>query len=665
MPGSTPRKRNFVNSSNFASLNKINAIGNLSIGSVLGKKQVIGGGQIPVTPTISITPSITPIVSETPTNTPSYTFTPTATPTLTPTITRTYTPSNTITPTVTPTLTKTTSPTPFVTPTYTRTNTPTNSLTPDLSQTPTNTETPTYTPTYTPSPTLTKTPTFTPSVTETPTATNTPTVSPTVSNQLEYALYSVGFNDTGLLGHNTLSNVSTLTRVNLYNVTEEGVIPTPFNVDYVSVGYDHAIVGEVGTNEFYGAGNNNNYQLGLSSNVFPLPDFKTRFEQLSGEFIYLKAGYEYTMGLSALSNGAIDICFVGYGQSGNFGTGGFATFLDKFICGSSFGIPPLSNIELFTFCPISLATDRNNSPFIYGCGGFGLPQSEYILNYPLTASYYGNFNYLRGKWDKLVLSDDNCVVATSAGGDPYQWYIWGQPSLGFTETNILTAVPFTNQYQKFSKIVAGTNHFLALSANTKLVYVRGDNSAGQLGLGPGSPFSVSEWTLLDGEWWDIYAKGDCSWAKMADTEDWYACGNNVYGQLAINDPETFLNIFSGPIPLNYISKIESNGNSTFVIAPFINPTPTPTQTCTTTPTHTPTYTPSHTLTLTPTMTLTETPTETPTPTPSPTITPTNTETPTETPTPTPTMTPTETPDTVESISGSTITTIQGETLFVI
>lgn len=115
------------------------------------------------------------------------TSTPTPTPTKTPTPTPTETSAVTPTPTPTNTQTPTTTETPTVTPTETPTNTPTPSVTPSAgtspTPTPTNTETPTNTPTVTdtPTPTPTETPTETPTNTPTETPTNTPTPTETSS----------------------------------------------------------------------------------------------------------------------------------------------------------------------------------------------------------------------------------------------------------------------------------------------------------------------------------------------------------------------------------------------------------------------------------------------------------------------------------------------------
>jgi len=660
MPGSTPRKRNFVNASNFASLNKINAIGNLSLGSLVGKKSAVVGGAPPVTPTISDTPTNTPTISLTPSITPTYTSTPSITPSSTPSVTNTLTPTTTITPSVTITNTKTPSPTPFVTPTNTRTPTTTPSLTPNLSQTPTPSITPSNTPTSSITPSITPTYTVTPSVTLTQTPSITPTNTPTVSNPVEYILYSVGYNDHGQLGIGSTNTQTTLSEITF-----------PSSIDYLSVGLDHVIVGQVGSNFFYGAGNNNFFQLGLSSNVEPLPDNRTSFTLLSsnwgsvpspGNWKYIIAGCNYSMAVSATDNNLTQLWYVGDGRDGQLG--------NRYSFGTSYdwlkSDYPLGNIKLCKNEPISLASTFEGSAYVYGCGlNYDkedlTSRVQYVLNYAVSANPVNtesyNWNVLLGTWNSFDISSgaggSTLMFGTSSFGDPYQWYYMGTFN-GILPVALSPTSLHTSNF-KFKKIVAGTSHLIALSADSKIAFGLGSNVNRELGL----PLAVNyySWTQLDGEWDDIYASGYCSWAKMANTNDWYACGLNIYGQLAINSPATIVNVFSGPIPINNIIRIESNGNSTYLIAPKIAPTPTPTTTVT--PTNTFTPTPSITPSITPTNTITPsiTPSITESITPTPSETPSSTETPTPTVTssitPTPSITPSITPEVTPSPTPST------------
>jgi hypothetical protein len=136
-----------------------------------------------VTPTPTVTKTLTPTVTKTPTITPGITNSPT--PSIT--ATKTSTPTVTKTPTLTPTASVTTTPTISVTPTKTVTptvsvsSTATPTITPTTSITPTNTITPTISVSPTVSLTPTLSPTATPTITRTPTNTVTPTISLTAS----------------------------------------------------------------------------------------------------------------------------------------------------------------------------------------------------------------------------------------------------------------------------------------------------------------------------------------------------------------------------------------------------------------------------------------------------------------------------------------------------
>lgn len=230
---------------------------------------------------------------------------------------------------------------------------------------------------------------------------------------------------------------------------------------------------------------------------------------------------------------------------------------------------------------------RNNTTFIlfaplksemgtfYGLGNntigqFGMGHL-FNSNLPLyrsssTSNIVLSTENIFGKWQKIV-ENQGSVMALSANGNNLKLFVcgdntYGQLGLGNTSTPVTV---FRNVPGNFRDVMPG-KHSLAID-NNGMLYSCGLNTSGQLGLGHSNPVNtftqvntfnsnpINTNTVVNS-----ICVGDQHSMVRAANGSLYTCGNNTYGQLGLGDT-TPRNIFT-------LVPSTSIGNNDIGVGPF-------------------------------------------------------------------------------------------------
>jgi alpha-tubulin suppressor-like RCC1 family protein len=381
------------------------------------------------------------------------------------------------------------------------------------------------------------------------------------------------------------------------------------------------------------AGNNSFGQLGDGTNFK-----RVTFKLISGLYSSIGAGVDHSLAIN-LTNGRI--YGTGRNNHGQLGSG------DK-ISRTLFNT---TNDGGFTYTSIAAGSAfsyaiRNNG-VLYVAGS----NLQGQLGLGNTGTQFTSWTPTTGVWSNIKCGLTHALLLSGNINSPttqeYDLYVVGDNSSGQLGIGASPSIQYTFRRidGKYRGIHAGAEYSIALSSNGR-AWVTGNNTYGQLGLGNTTP--KNSWTVLSNSvrlsrvfGGYSYTAGVSSTPNSVGGDIIAGCGRNDFGQLGFKNNSTYQSFTIVPDTITdtiILTNQEIQGGDLFSLSlnSFIEvPTPTPTASITPTPTITPSFTPTPTVTLTPTTTISLTPTRTVTPTP--------TRTPGQTPTSTATSTPTTTP----------------------
>jgi alpha-tubulin suppressor-like RCC1 family protein len=331
-------------------------------------------------------------------------------------------------------------------------------------------------------------------------------------------LYVCGYNCFGELGlgDNKGRNVYTKLEHNL------GKIKNIYCGRYYSI-----ILNE--NNELYVCGSNRYGQLGLG-------DFQDRY-------IYTKSYHNlgqikniYCGGFhNIILNENNEIFVIGNNSYGQLGLGDYDnrevhTKLEH-------NLGKIKNIYCGGYHNIIL--NDNNEVFVCGgnsVGQLGLGDYNKRNIYTKLEHNFGKIkNIYCGSHNNIILNENNELYVCG-----YNCY--GQLGLGdFQDRYIYTKLE--HNLGKIKNICCGDFHNIILNENDE-VYVCGHNEFGQLGLGDN--YNRNTYTKLEhniGKIKNIYC-GDNHNIILNDNNEIYVCGDNTFGQLGLGDNYNIINIFT-------------------------------------------------------------------------------------------------------------------------
>lgn len=308
-------------------------------------------------------------------------------------------------------------------------------------------------------------------------------------------------------------------------------------------------------NTLYAVGDNGYGQLGISDSTVLS---SSEWFQLTGRWLDVACGDFHTLALS--SGGPNDRLLFGCGRNSNnqLGDPNFATSTYTFLSlGSTFNFIFAGPATSF-----ALTANRSNGLNLYGAGNASSYQFGDGNNNSFTT-----WRTITGDWAKVAPGESHTVFLSTtklvyvAGDNTY-----GQLGVPLSVPNatfsrlILSGV--------YDDITVGSNHTFLLSG-TRL-FSSGLNDRGQLGLGiatDSAPFSA-----VQGRFLSVKAKSNNTYAlstnDLTSTNVYYsilACGDNVYGQLGANYNLPFSNVFLPASGGDYVD-VYPGGNFAFALS---------------------------------------------------------------------------------------------------
>jgi alpha-tubulin suppressor-like RCC1 family protein len=292
---------------------------------------------------------------------------------------------------------------------------------------------------------------------------------------------------------------------------------------------DSTVALSAGTTKWFGAGRNNNGQLGYvgaNPSVFTI---------IPGNWSQMARGGNHTMAQGA---GLTTWFGSGLNTRGQLGLGdefarseftSLTGHWSQMVCGDAHTMAQSAGTTKW------YSTGRNFE------GQLGLSFFNSGLN---------RFTALTGNWSRMVCGFEH-TMALSAGTT--KWFGTGNNTrgqLGIGDNSNRNA--FTPLTGNWSDMVCGGHHTMALSAGTTKWFGTGANSyvfdldkGGQLGIG--TYVDTNVFTALTGNWSQMACGYNHTMALSAGTTKWFGAGSNTYGSLGIgnNAPSNVLSAVPG------------------------------------------------------------------------------------------------------------------------
>ena len=245
----------------------------------------------------------------------------------------------------------------------------------------------------------------------------------------------------------------------------------------------------------------------------------------------------YALSVNSPLSSVVNIVYVNgqgnrlqYVYADNFKTGAPVNFT-HFLPNSGY---ELRNRIPFTFFAPLQSEMGNFWVFGENYGSYGMGHQYSLLYRPTTQEPFVA-EQMYGNWVKTVNCNNNTLALSSCGSNK-KLFVCGQNSsgqLGLGHNNAVTV--FTNVPGNYFDIAIGDSHSLVVNENYTLLSC-GDNTYGQLGLGDNNPrftfTSALENIEIDPS--SISAGGRHSLVRDQNGLLW-SCGDNTYGQLGLGD----------------------------------------------------------------------------------------------------------------------------------